>query len=130
MRSSEDYILVVEDDDDIREVLVEILYERGYASCTASNGEEALAFLRAAGPPCLILLDQMMPIMGGEELIGVLRGTPALADTPICVLTADVRFAPGDVDAVITKPIDEGALLKVVDHHCRRRVTWTSAARL
>jgi CheY-like chemotaxis protein len=130
VRSSEDYILVVEDDDDIREVLVEILYEQGYASCTASNGEEALAFLRAAGPPCLILLDQMMPVMGGEELIGVLRMTPALASVPICVLTADVRFATGDVDAVITKPIDEGALMKVVDHHCRRRVTWTSAARI
>ena len=128
MRSSENYILVVEDDDDVREVLVESLYERGYATCTASNGEEALAFLQAAGPPCLILLDQRMPVMDGEELVSALRTTPALAAVPICLLTGDPQPAPDDVDAVLTKPIDEDALQRVLDRYCRRSLTRTSAA--
>jgi CheY-like chemotaxis protein len=114
------YILVVEDDDDIREVIVEMLAERGYASRAAANGEEALVLLRSESqaPPCLILLDQSMPVMDGEALIEELGGIPALAAVPICVLTADVRYADDEVAAILTKPIDEGALMKVVRAHC------------
>jgi CheY-like chemotaxis protein len=124
--TSDDYILVVEDDRTVREVLVELLFHHGYASCTAANGEEALAFLRAAGPPCLILLDQKMPVMGGDELIEELGRMPSLARVPICVLTADERYEPERVDAVLTKPIDETALLGVIDRHCRTGLTWSS----
>ena len=56
--SSDDYILLVEPDEDLRDTLVEFLYEEGYASCAASTGAEALSFLDAAPPPCLVLIDE------------------------------------------------------------------------
>jgi CheY-like chemotaxis protein len=126
--SSSDYVLVVEDDEDLREMLVELLSEEGHSSCTASNGEEALAFLRTAEPPCLMLLDQKMPVMDGEELMKALRTIPSLARVPICVFAADKRFVPDGAAAVIVKPIDVVALLRVVDHHCREQVTSANPA--
>ena len=128
MASSDDYVLVVEDDDELRETLVEFLYEEGYASCSAANGEEALAFLKAAPAPCLVLLDQSMPGMTGEELLRLMRAAPALAEVPVCVVTGDLRRAPVDADAVIKKPIDVSDLLKVLDRHCRGRADGTSPA--
>src|ERR1700682_3781073 len=62
-------VLVVEDDADIRESLIEILEESGFPTVGAANGHEALERLRRSGqPPCLILLDLMMPVMGGISL--------------------------------------------------------------
>jgi CheY-like chemotaxis protein len=128
--ASDDYVLVVEDDRNVRDVLVELLFHHGYASCTAANGDEALAFLRAAAPPCLILVDdqkaQKVPAMGGEELLEELGRMPALARVPICVLTADALYEAERVDAVLTKPIDEAALVGVIDRHCRAGLTWSS----
>jgi CheY-like chemotaxis protein len=126
--SADDYILVVEDDDDLRETLADLLLEEGYASCTASNGEEALAFLKEAPPPCLLVVDQLMPIMNGDQLLEALRTVPGLAAVPTCVLTADPRRAPDDVDAVIKKPIDVTDLLDVIHRHCRHRAGGTTSA--
>jgi two-component system aerobic respiration control sensor histidine kinase ArcB len=111
------YILVVEDDEDLREVLVEVLGEHGYVVLAASNGREALALLEAEAPPCLVLLDQSMPVMSGEELRQTLATMPSLADVPVCVLTGDVRYAGNGVE-VIKKPIDEDAMLEVIRRHC------------
>jgi CheY-like chemotaxis protein len=126
--SSDEYILIVEDDDDLRETLVDLLYEEGYASCTASNGAEALAFLREAPPPRVLLVDQLMPVMDGDVLVRSLRSIPALAAVPICALAGDPRQAPGDVEAVIRKPIDVTLLLQVIHRYCRRRAGWTASA--
>jgi DNA-binding response OmpR family regulator len=124
--TSDDYILIVEGDDDLRETLAELLYEEGYASCTASNGAEALEFLQVADPPSLVLADPPVPEPMGEDLVHALRTLPALASVPIFAMTTD-RAASLGADAVIKKPIDVAALLRVVDGHCGRRVTWTSA---
>jgi CheY-like chemotaxis protein len=130
MESSDDYVLVVEDDDELRETLVDFLYEEGYASCSAPNGEEALAFLETAPRPCLVLLDQSMPGMTGEELLRVMRAAPDLAAVPVCVVTGDPRLAPDGAAAVIKKPIDVSNLLNVLNRHCRGRAGCTSPARL
>src|SRR5436190_20649462 len=57
-------ILVVDDDDDVRDVLRDVLEDEGYKVCTAANGRDALDRLKAL-VPCLIVLDLMMPIMDG-----------------------------------------------------------------
>ena len=56
-------ILVVDDDEDLREVICGVLEDAGYEAASAGNGREALDFLRSSPPPCLVLLDLMMPVM-------------------------------------------------------------------
>src|SRR5688500_15806012 len=64
-------VLVVEDDPQIREVIAEVLTDEGYAVQTAENGREALQRLHESRP-CVMLLDLMMPIMDGWQLLGQL----------------------------------------------------------
>src|SRR3954452_20931108 len=83
-------LLVVDDDPGIRESLADLLNEEGYTVITAVNGQDALTRLRAiAEPPCVILLDLMMPVMSGPEFYDELRLDPQLAGIPIVVISAD-----------------------------------------
>ena len=114
------YILVVEDDRDIQETLVSLLSDFGHTVRTASNGKEALAVLTSGPLPRLMLLDQMMPIMNGVQLIDHLANDPSLALLPVCVLTAAETFhREQDVAAVLRKPFDEAALMGIVERYCR-----------
>ena len=76
-------LLVVEDDVDIREVLAEDLEYRGYTVDTAENGVDALAALRRNGSPHeLVVLDLMMPVMDGWELLREMRADERLRCVP------------------------------------------------
>src|SRR5687767_13141622 len=88
--SPRQHILVVEDDGDIRDSMVEILEDEGYAVSAAGNGVEALAALRN-GPtrPEVILLDLMMPIMNGAQFRDEQLKDPDLANIPIVLISAD-----------------------------------------
>ena len=115
-----DYILVVEDDREIQETIAMLLADYGHDVRTASNGRDALKLLNSGAPPRLILLDLMMPVMSGEQLIEHLAATPAMADLPVCVLTASHRpVRRAGVVAVLRKPFDEAALMAVVDRYSR-----------
>src|SRR5205085_12014163 len=82
-------VLVVEDDHDVREALVEALEASDYHPMAAANGSEALQRLRSGSePPCVILLDVMMPVMDGREFREEQRRDPALAEIPVVVLSA------------------------------------------
>src|SRR5690242_14878079 len=83
-----EYILIVEDNPDSRETLAMVIEGMGYTVSTASNGREALDYLRTHSLPCLILLDLMMPVMDGWEFRNQQRQDPALADIPILVVSA------------------------------------------
>ena len=112
------YILLVEDDPELRELMVDLLADRGYPVRTVGNGQEALAYLdRGGARPGLILLDDMMPVMSGRAFMDVIAERPALADLPVCLLTAsaDVRgsAARGTV-AALQKPVDGVRLMDVV----------------
>jgi CheY-like chemotaxis protein len=116
-------VLVIEDDADIRFGITVILEDEGYAVATAANGREALAYLRsAAGKPCLILLDLMMPGMNGWEFRAEQRRDPSLAGIPVLVVSAAAdlaaRAAPLGATAVIQKPINVADLLDVVQRCC------------
>ena len=85
-------VLVVEDDPSVRGLLHTLLTAEGYSVSTASDG---LAGLRSAldSPPSLILLDVMMPDLGGVRVLEELGSDPVLAGVPVIVVT-------GRVDAV------------------------------
>jgi CheY-like chemotaxis protein len=85
-------ILFVEDDRDIRELLIDALEDEGYSVLAAIDGLDAVERLRAhQAVPRLILLDLMMPRMSGAEFRNELLSTPAWSGIPIVVITADAQ---------------------------------------
>lgn len=115
-------VLVVEDDPDIREMMVAILESEGYAVHAACHGAEALAQLRAGYTPCLILLDLMMPVMDGWTFCREKQSDPTLATIPVIVVSAAPRDNPRarSLAAVehVPKPIEVTALLTTVARFC------------
>ncbi len=109
-------ILVVEDDDDIRDSLKELLEEEGYDIDTAANGLQALARMQGPTLPHVILLDLMMPVMDGWQFQQELRQVPAYSEIPVIVISAGKVFRePLNAKAFIPKPLDAGVLLETVE---------------
>jgi CheY-like chemotaxis protein len=99
-------VLVVEDDEDTRAALGEILADEGYSVSEASDGATALRRLNSQRPD-LVLLDLGLPEMRGEELLRSKASDPALAAIPVIVLSGATRQVglPG-VSASVPKPFD------------------------
>ena len=119
-------VLVVEDDSDIRFGLAVVLEDEGYQVITAADGREALDVLRTGPvPPCLILLDLMMPRMDGWQFRTEQRRDPALASVPVVILSAAGDLAAHTANlgaaAVLQKPINISEMLGLIQHHCLAR---------
>lgn len=110
-------VLIVDDDDDIRDTLKELCEDEGYEVATAANGAEALAVLAGAVAPCVVVLDLIMPVMTGNELFATMQRDPRLARVPVIVSTSDPSRAPVGVP-VMKKPIDVERLLAAIRQHC------------
>jgi CheY-like chemotaxis protein len=112
-------ILVVEDDDDIRNVMIDVLESEGYHAEAASNGKEALDLLHTINKPCLVLLDMMMPIMNGREFLDKIMEDAVLAPIPVLIVSAvaDKTNTKGAV-GFLKKPVDIEMVLKMVDQYC------------
>lgn len=111
-------ILVVEDDDDVRDGIRDILEEQGYRVWTAANGREALERLGVLAPQ-LILLDLMMPVMNGLEFLSILRQHNTLSDTPVIVVSAWSREAQSiAAQGFLAKPVDLDTLLSMIERFC------------
>jgi CheY-like chemotaxis protein len=104
-------VLVVDDDDSIREVLSEVLRDEGYDVVCASNGAQALDELRNHSHPDLMLLDLMMPVMSGWELLELLQSSADLSRIRVVIVSA--MSAPGPYEH-LAKPIDLDRLLATV----------------
>lgn len=112
-------VLVVDDDEDIRDTVVLILEVDGYEVANAGDGFAALHWIDTHGPPSVILLDMMMPGMNGEELVRELRARGnGLAGIPIVILTADTRAEEMaktlGVQACLQKPVELQVLEETV----------------
>ena len=108
-------VLVVEDDPSVRGLLHTLLTAEGYDVSTASDGLAGL--VKAAQTlPDLILLDLMMPDLGGVRVLEELREDPELDETPVVVVTGQVDAVPGmrrvlGDDNVFVKPFAVAELL-------------------
>jgi CheY-like chemotaxis protein len=111
-------ILIVEDDDLIRGLVVDVLEDEGYAIRTAAHGEEALAVLRE-WPADVVLLDLMLPGMNGWRFLDERRREGLSPSARVVVLSASREAYAGerrdhDIAAIVTKPFDLAALLDAV----------------
>ena len=120
-------VLIVEDDANTRDMLARLLSTAGFHPVTAEDGLEALHMLRtvrhrAPDTPCLILLDLMMPRLGGNEFRRAQLGDPTVASVPVAVMSGATDLeqrgrALGAV-ATVAKPINLEILMDVVRRYC------------
>ena len=126
-------VLIVEDERDIRDLILFHLEREGFQVSSASSGEEALRQVRHASPD-LVLLDLMLPAMGGLEVCRKLRQDPATVALPIVMLTAkgdEVDRVLGlelGADDYIVKPFSPKELLARVRAVLRRAKPAPGAA--
>jgi CheY-like chemotaxis protein len=98
-------VLVVEDEQDIRETLCEFLVHAGYEYAAAKNGRDALELLARTPRPDAILLDMMMPIMSGKDFLSALALNPSYQEIPVLLMTAaNIPADTPNVAAFIRKP--------------------------
>ncbi len=108
-------ILVVDDEPDIRELLVDILRDEGYVTLAAGDGLAALELLRETAID-VVIVDTMMPRLGGVELVRLMREQSALQEVPVILMSAAQRpkLDGLGVCAFLPKPFDVTALLHAV----------------
>lgn len=115
-------VLVVDDHEPSRIVTRRLLQWFGLEVDVAANGRDALAKLNRS-PPDLMLLDLMMPEMGGAETLGVIRSRPEWADLPVVILTGDVGeragadLARAGATSFLSKPLDVRQLTALLDRY-------------
>lgn len=112
-------ILIVEDDEDIRDILKDFFEAEGCKVAAAVNGRAALDYIEKEGRPDLIFLDLMMPIMSGEEFVRHLKRNPHWAETPIVIMSADHQTAKvaGELEIknFVRKPITLRSLVAMAE---------------
>jgi CheY-like chemotaxis protein len=117
------HILVIDDEDMIRDSLIEYLDENGYRATGAVDGRDAFLKLAAVDQrPCVILLDLMMPVMDGKAFRARQLLDPELAEIPVIVLSAHQGVARAASDLKLSdylaKPFRLDELLRLVNKHC------------
>jgi CheY-like chemotaxis protein len=113
-------VLIVEDEEDLREMMREALELNGYSVVTAHEGNDALEKLARIGHPCLILLDLLMPGMNGWDFFAKVREQPQLSSVPIIVHSSAPTRAPQGATRVLQKPLVLDRLLSTVQEYCSR----------
>ena len=111
-------ILLVDDSEDTQEFVSEALMGAGFDVLQARNGRDALAMLVDQRAPRLLIVDLIMPVMDGAELVDVLACYQRLAKIPVLMVSAadlpeELRTPPGA--RYLKKPFDEAALLNEVN---------------
>ena len=118
-------ILVIEDDQDMRDVTAFMLDGEGFDVVTAKEGQAALDSLRAGGAPCVILLDAKMAGMDGQAFRDSQLRDPELSDIPVIGITGDSDLMEGarrlGLRDCLQKPFEPDELLRVIRLHvsCR-----------
>jgi len=111
-------VLIVDDDPDLSDVLRRVLHRRGYIVQVARNGREALAALRQAQGPDVVLLDLMMPEMNGWEFRAEQLKDPELSGIPVVVFSGHGKIqqdgAAINAAANLRKPVALEDLLQVL----------------
>jgi CheY-like chemotaxis protein len=99
-------VVLIDDDDDVRETLRDFVEYLGYQPVVAANGREGLDVIRGLDePPCVILLDLMMPVMDGWQFLQEVGSDADLSGIPVLISTSAPDRAPSGT-TVLPKPVD------------------------
>jgi len=109
-------ILLVEDDEDVRDMLEFTLKSSGHVLELANHGRAALDALERQRP-CLIILDLLMPVMTGWQVLVEMKQRK-LDDIPVCVISALGERIPPEAIASLRKPFDAKELLAIAARYC------------
>jgi len=112
-------VLVVDDDVDIRETLVEVFLDEGYEVVAAGDGAQAMVLLRTEAP-CVVVLDLLMPNVGGTEVYARMQSDAVLSLIPVVISTSDPSRAPAGA-TVVRKPVDLERMVDLVRRLCSDR---------
>jgi two-component system sensor histidine kinase/response regulator len=114
-------VLIVDDDDGIRDALRHAFEDAGYEAVIAANGQEALDRLTdGSRRPDAVILDLLMPVLDGGRVYRTMQADAALASIPVIVSTSSPACAPLGV-TVMAKPLSLDALLRAVAARCAER---------
>jgi two-component system response regulator MprA len=115
-------VMVVEDEQDARDAIVELIEQEGVSAIGARHGQEAIDLLRAGRRPSLILLDLKMPVMDGWAFCEALGADDRIASIPVAILTASAIYESlpqrRNGAGLFTKPVDFQRLLALVRRFC------------
>lgn len=118
-------ILIIDDNDDLRENTAELLSLGGYKTLTAENGKKGVAMILAQKPD-LVVCDIMMPELDGYGVLHLVRKNPEMEDVPFIFLTAKTErgdFRKGmemGADDYLTKPFEEHELMNAIESRLRK----------
>ena len=111
-------VLVVEDEEDLRETMREALELNGFSVVAAEDGQVALEALDHIDHVCLVLLDLLMPRMNGWDFLEALRARPSFAEVPVVVHSSVPDQKLDSATRVLQKPMALKQLLAVVREYC------------
>ena len=111
-------VLVVEDEQDLRDMLRDALELNGYSVITASDGQDALNKIASIHELCLVILDLLMPGMDGWDCFQKIRERTEFASVPVVIHTSAAARAPAGATRVLQKPTRFDKLLSVVKEYC------------
>jgi two-component system, chemotaxis family, chemotaxis protein CheY len=109
-------VLLVEDDADVRDSLQDILEDEGFDVVPAANGKQAIDFLTLNEPAGadLVILDLLMPMVSGWEVLERMTGDAKLCDIPVLVLSAAAAPKPERAQGFVRKPFSLEAFVSKV----------------
>ena len=114
--------MVVEDEQDARDAMLELIEQEGVTALGARHGQEAIDLLRSGQRPSLILLDLKMPVMDGWAFCEALGADERFASIPVAILTASAIYESlpqrRNGAGLFTKPVDFQRLLALVRRFC------------
>lgn len=110
-------VLVVEDDLDTRDFIGDLLSDAGHDVIPADSGKQALDYLldAAESPPDVVVLDLMLPLVSGWQVLEMMRSNERLAEVPVIVTTGVSRDRPPGATLVLKKPFRVLELLRAID---------------
>ena len=123
-------VLVVDDDDGIRELVGFALRRAGFEVIEASNGQAALDLVRTV-PVGMVVLDMGMPEMSGTYVVQALRAQPETATLPVLLMTGSgdemsvIEGLAAGADDFLLKPVRLDELVARINAHLRRGVAWS-----
>jgi CheY-like chemotaxis protein len=111
-------VLIVDDDPDIRDAVGESLRYEGYDVHSAADGRDALDRLEYGLRPAVILLDLMMPVLNGFDVLEALKSRPEWKSIPVVIVSANRGYEAEDLSgavSILRKPVNVDRLLAAVE---------------